>query len=109
MLEHEPDAPVLGRDGCRVLAQDQDPSRIRLLQAGDHPQQGGLSAPARPEERRKRAVRHLKGNVVEGDEVAELLPSFLNDDAHQEVSFRLNAFIANSVDTASNANTREAV
>ena len=36
----------------------------------------------------------------ERDEVAELLPCSLNDDAHQEASFRLKRFIAKRVATA---------
>src|SRR5207249_3085998 len=101
-------APVLGGDAGRVLAQDQDPPGVGLLEAGDHPQKGGLAAAARSQKRGQRTVRNLDRDAVEGDEVPELLPGSLNDDAH-DASFRLNTFIASRVATASSASTREAV
>ena len=109
VLEHEADAPVLGRDAGGVLAQDQDAAGVGLLEARDHSQKRRLAAAARSQKGGQRAVRHLDRDVVEGDEVAELLPGLLDDDAHQDASFRLNEFIASRVAIAISANTSEAV
>src|SRR5690606_35585196 len=38
----------------------------RLLEAGDHPQQGGLAAAGGPEEREHRALLDLQAHVVDG-------------------------------------------
>ena len=76
MLEHEADAAVLGRELGGVAVGDHDPAPVGLLEPGDHPQERGLPAAARAEQGRQRAVRHVDRDVVQGDEVAELLPYF---------------------------------
>src|SRR6185312_4290282 len=45
-------------------------------------QQRRLAAAARPQERGERAARHLQGDVVEGDRVAEALGYRIDVDAH---------------------------
>ena len=61
VLEHEADAPAVGRHLCDVDAVEEDAARRRLLQAGDHPQHGGLAGAARAEQREPLARRDLAG------------------------------------------------
>ena len=75
VLEHHPDPAVLGlhpgpvaRDGP---AGDRDPSRVRRLEARDHPQQRGLAGAAGPEQRDERALVNRDGRVVDGTGRAE--------------------------------------
>ena len=51
---------LLGRDEGDVLAVEQDPAGVGLLEAGDHPQGGGLAAAARAEHREELAGGDLE-------------------------------------------------
>jgi hypothetical protein len=82
VLEHEAHvAPLRGLLG-RVLAGDVHPAAVGRLEPGDHAQQRGLAAAARPEQCGERAVPDLERHVVERDEVAEALRDGVHDDAH---------------------------
>ena len=98
MLEHEADATVLDRDAGGVLG-----PRIRT-----RPESGcsrpaitrssvDLPLPLGP----SRAVSEPSGTSIETSSRATKSPNcfrvLLNDDAHQDASFRLNEFIASSV------------
>ena len=82
MLEDEADVPPLRRFLRRVLAGDVDPAAVGRLEPGDHPQQRGLAAAARPEQGGQRAVADLERHVVERHELAEALGHRVDDDAH---------------------------
>ena len=59
------------------------------VEARDDPQQRGLAAAGRPEQRGQLAGRDGDVDVVEGDEVAELLGDAGDVDAHDVLSFGL--------------------
>jgi hypothetical protein len=85
MLEHEADLP-LARADCRdVLSMQHDLSRIGELEACDDPQQRGLAAAGRPEQRDQFACRKIQRDVVERGEIAEAFLQIANDDAHDVV------------------------
>ena len=73
VLEAEADAPVAHRHVGHVLAVDLDRARVGRLEPGDDPQQGGLAAAARAEQRGERAGGDLEADVVESDGVSESL------------------------------------
>ena len=108
VLEDEADAPLLRREGRRVLAGDDDLARVRRLEAGDHAQERRLAAAARAEERSEGAGRHLERDVVEGYEVAEPFRDPTRDDGHQAASsLGRIAVMATSTSTAISASTIE--
>ncbi len=82
MLEAEADVAVLDGDLGHVLVGDDHPAGVGLLETGDHAQQRRLTATARPEQGRERAIGHIDRNLVQRDEVAEPLGRVLNCDAH---------------------------
>ena len=96
VLEHEADAALLRRPAGDVLAVDEDRAHVGRLEPGDDPEQRGLAAAARAEERGERSRRDLHRDVVERDEVVEPLrdasgrrstsvPRFLRlDDDHED-------------------------
>ncbi len=49
ILEHQAHAPPVHGHRGLVGAAQQDPARGHLLEAGDHPQQGGFATAARPQ------------------------------------------------------------
>jgi len=108
VLEHEPHVAALRRRAGGVLAANPHGAGVRLLEPGDHPQQRGLAAPARAEQRGERPVADLERHLVQGDEVAEALRDRVDDDAHVRASLGLITFMASSVARASRARTTEA-
>ena len=80
VLEDEADVAVLHAYARGVLARDQDPPCVGLLEPGDHAQQGRLSRAAGTEEGRQAAVGHVDGDVAERDEVPEALGHVVDDD-----------------------------
>jgi len=73
VLKDEPDLPPLGREACCPLAEDEDVSLVRLLEAGDDAQKRRLAAATRAEQSRQRAAGHRDRDLVQGGEVAEAL------------------------------------
>src|SRR6185503_15523894 len=61
------------RQPFHVHAVDRDPPFGRLLEAGHHPQRGGLAAPARPQQREELAMLHAQRKLPDRGEVAEAL------------------------------------
>ena len=55
----------------RVEAERADRARVGVQRAGDQAHDGGLARAVRPEQHRHRAARHLEGEVVDRDHVAE--------------------------------------
>ncbi len=76
-LEDGVDRALVGTRPGQVGVADQHPPRGRLLEAGDHPQRGGLAAARRSQEREERPPRDVEVDVVDGDEVAEGLGDLL--------------------------------
>ena len=73
VLEHEADVALLRRQLGGLDALDADRALVGGVEAGDDPQQRGLAAARRAEQRRQLAGRQGHDDVVEGDEVAEPL------------------------------------
>src|SRR5207249_3933184 len=78
VLERAADAS--GGDRVRRLAgdlgavEDDVPGR-RLVDAGEHVEEGRLAGPVRPDQAHDRLLGHGELDVVHGDEAAELLPN----------------------------------
>ena len=107
MLEDEADAALLRRPAGDVLAVDEDRALVGGLEPGDDPEQRGLAAAARAEERRERARRDLHRDVVERDEVVEALRDAPDGDRHQYLdSFGWRKIMAMRMMTAVAASTK---
>ena len=66
VLEHEADiAPVRGQVGD-IFRTEQDATTVRLLEAGDHAQRGGLAASRRSEQGQEFARAHVKFHIASG-------------------------------------------
>ena len=64
VLEHHRDVPLLGRQVGDVAVTDADLAAGHLLQAGEHPQAGGLAAAGGADEDEELAVLDLEVEVV---------------------------------------------
>jgi hypothetical protein len=64
VLEHHRDVPVLRRLVRDVLAGDPDLALVDVLEAGEHPQRGGLPRPGRTHENHELAVGDVQVKVV---------------------------------------------
>jgi hypothetical protein len=58
-----------GGDADHVAAVEQDLAAGRLLEAGDHPQGGGLAAAGRPQQREELALGDPEVDVLDGPDV----------------------------------------
>ena len=87
VLEHHADAALLRSHVRGVLAEDLDSALVGLLEAGDHPEERRLAAPARAEEGGQRPARDRERYVVESDEATEALGRLLDRDCHAAVPF----------------------
>ena len=72
-LEHHVGRPPIGRHAREILAVEQDVAGIRPLETGDHPQQRGLAAPGRSEQREELAGINVERQPIDGGESAEAL------------------------------------
>jgi hypothetical protein len=63
--------PLVGRDAAHVLPVEQDAAGRRLLEAGEHAQQGGLAAARCAEQREELALIDRQRQIVDGGEIAE--------------------------------------
>jgi len=70
-LEHHVHRPVPGRHAGHVLAVDENPPPRGLLEAREHPQQGGLAAARAAEEREDLAAPDLEADVADRLDLAE--------------------------------------
>jgi len=73
VLKHESDLAGANRPPSCVTAVEQHPTLIRCLETGDDPQQGGLAAARRAEQRNQRACRNFQINVLNGGKFTKLL------------------------------------
>ena len=73
VLEHHAEAPPLRGQRGDVLALDEDPARVRGLEAGDQAQHGRLAAAGGPEQRDDLALRGGEGDLARDGERAEAL------------------------------------
>ena len=71
VLEDGVDVALVGRHAGDVLAVEEDPARVGLLEAGDQAQAGRLARARRPEQREELAVVDLEAHLVDGADVAE--------------------------------------
>src|ERR1044071_8480306 len=65
LLEHRPDVAAVRRSLGDVLVRDQDLPRVRVLEARDHAQGGGLAGAARAEQGEQRPARDLERDVLD--------------------------------------------
>ncbi|ESQ67962.1 hypothetical protein PA15_0306525 [Pseudomonas aeruginosa HB15] len=70
-LEHRMHRALLRLDAGEVLAVEADLAAVRLVEAGEHAQEGGLAAPGRAEEGEEFAGVDRQADIVDGGEVAE--------------------------------------
>ena len=73
VLEHHVDRPAIGRHADHRASADRNLALVRLLEAGDQAQAGGLAAAGGPEEGMERAARDLERDVVDRHHRAEAL------------------------------------
>ncbi len=86
VLEHEADAPLLGRHPRDVAVAQPDRPLVGRLETRDDPQERRLAAARRTQERRQLAVGDVQGDAVERDEGPEPLDQSLNPDGHRDLS-----------------------
>src|SRR5205085_1016492 len=83
VLEGAADA-ALGHDvrraACEVLAVEDDAAVSRLVDAGDHVEEGRLPGAVRADQAEDRTARDDEVDVVDRHEPAELLPQRLDDE-----------------------------
>ncbi len=72
-LEHRVGRPLEGGPARHVLAVEQHAALRRLLEAGDHPQRGGLATARRAQHREELAARDVQVHRAHRREVAEAL------------------------------------
>ncbi len=70
-LKYRVDGPLVGFDSGHVDTADHDPSRARLLEAGNHAQGGRLAAARSAEQTEEGATRHHEIEIFHGDETAK--------------------------------------
>jgi hypothetical protein len=107
MLEHEPDATVLGDDRGDVRPVQVDGAAIGRFEPGNRPQERRFARTRRAEQCRERPCRHIQGNVVERDEVAEAFAEGVHAD-HCREAFRCTTVLVSSVVTAMIASSADA-
>src|SRR6187431_2539204 len=66
VLEHHRDVAVLRRDVGDIAIADQDAAGVDLFEAGQHAQQGGLSAAGGADENQELAIGDLEAQLVDG-------------------------------------------
>ena len=82
MLEHEADLALAHVAVGGVLSIEQDAALVGVFEAGDDPEQRGLAAAGRAQQRDQLARREVQRDAVERDEAAEGLADVLDFDAH---------------------------
>jgi hypothetical protein len=80
VLEDRVHVAFVRRQPRDVPPPQQDPPRCRLLEAGDHPQAGGLTGARWPEQREELAGPDVEGDAVDRDHVTEPLDHVIEDD-----------------------------
>ena len=83
MLKDEPDAPFANLTVRGVFTFEQHGAAIGRLQSGDDPQQRGLAASRRTEQRHELARAHFEAHVAERREAPERLADVPDVNAHQ--------------------------
>jgi hypothetical protein len=81
-LKHHVDRSPMRRHRRHLDAVEHDAAGVRSLEAGDQPQQGGLAAARRAEQREELAVMNVEGKPVDRCRVAEALGEALNAQQH---------------------------
>jgi hypothetical protein len=70
-LKHHVDGPPVRRDTAQILPVEQEASRCRFLEAGEHTQKRRLSAARRTEKREELTLKDVQRQVVDRGEVAK--------------------------------------
>jgi hypothetical protein len=83
VLKHGVDVPLVGREVGHIAARQLYPSLIGTLEAGNHPEAGGLSRAGGPEEREELVLSYVQVDAVDRDELAVCLASPV--EAHGDV------------------------
>ena len=82
MLEDKPDLALADVASGGVLAMEEDRASVGRLQAGDDPQEGGLTGTGRAEQRHQLAGLDLQADLLERLKRAEALADITDFDAH---------------------------
>ena len=85
MLEDEPHLPFAHMLLRGVLALQQNPAAVGRFQPGDDPEQRGLAAARRAEQRDKLAIWKIERDIAEGGKIPEPLVDAFDTDAHAVV------------------------
>ena len=85
-LEHHVDRAAVGRHARHIHPVDQDAAFAGYFQPGQHPQQGGLAAAGRSEQREKFAHFDIEADIVDRDKAAKALGDIFKPDEHQTLS-----------------------
>ena len=72
VLEHGVDVALVGRHAFGGLAENLDMPLVRLLEAGNEAQAGGLAGARRPEHGEELAFGDVEGDAVDGADRAEM-------------------------------------
>ena len=86
VLEHHVDGPLMRQHRRDVAAVEQDAALVRRLETGEHPQQRGLAAAARPQQREELAGPDVERQPVHRAEIAERLGDALDAEQRHVVS-----------------------
>jgi hypothetical protein len=71
ILKYDIGVALIGRQVVDDLAINENVARVRVFQASDQPQRGGLATTAGPQQREKLTFRNRQTQVVHGDDVAK--------------------------------------
>lgn len=83
MLKYEADAPFAHMGESGVLTGKQHRAAVRVFKPGDDPQQGGLAAPGRPQQRHQLAAVESQRDIVQRLEVTKGFPQITDLNAHE--------------------------
>ena len=78
-LEDRVNGPFVGRQHGNIASAEQDIAFGRMLEAGDHPEQGRLAATGRTEQRQKLVLLDGQGDIVDGPNLFGAGPENLGD------------------------------
>src|SRR5215472_4034521 len=85
-LKHHIDRAPMRRHRRKIDAVEEDAAGARLLKSGNEPQQRGLAAAGRTEQREELALKDLERELVDRGELAEALAQGLNTQERLDIA-----------------------